>query len=229
VTPQEWSRTLRRRWYILAAAALCSMVGVLGVHERAPGYEGCNSLALSGPPQAALGNEVYVDTNPAVAMVTQMVVLHMMSQPVHTQLVAQGVESNYQVTQTNSSGDPRFPQYTQPTLQICASSDQPAAVTNSVNVVTARFKDELRQMQAAQHVRSRSYITMRVLYPVAPIPGLGRPTQAYLGILLMGIIGGVAAVFWADPVTAAWRRLRARRDGSGRAPARLGRGPRISA
>lgn len=214
MTVQECRKTLRKRWYVVAFAALCTLVGIYAVHARSLDYQGCDALVLAPPPQPLLGNEVYLNINPSVAMVTQMVTVTMMSAPMESKLRAEGLLSDYQVTQTNSSGDIRFPSYTQPTLTICASSEQSAAVVRTVDVVTDEFRSTLYQMQARQHARPSSFIKASTLYSLAPLPAIGRPTQAYLGVLLIGIISGLALTFWFDPFLRFRNRWLARRQGS---------------
>jgi hypothetical protein len=193
----EFAAALRRRWYVIAVAGLFTLIGIWAVHTRPISYQGCEGLYLSGAPW--VGN-VYLDGNASLAMVTGMVTQTMMSQPIQQGIQARGV-TDYEVTQTNS-GEVRFPNYSQSTLEVCATSGSPQGTLSAVQLVTAGIRSVLYQMQAAQHVPADSFITTIQLTPAVPGPITGRPTLAYLGVLLIGAVGAVPLALWSD------RRLR---------------------
>ncbi|HUY51596.1 MAG TPA: hypothetical protein VMV92_38815 [Streptosporangiaceae bacterium] len=198
MTTQQWVAVLRRRWYVLAVVMLCAAVGTLAVHKRPITYQGCDGLYVSAPPLPWQAN-VYLDTNPALAMTTNLVTQRMMSQPMQQQLRTEGVLATYQVLQTNS-GSSRFPSYIQPTLQVCSSSRDPRAILSTTEKVTARFRTVLYAFQAQQHVPKKSFITATIVAKTIPLPVIGRPTQAEAALLLIGLIGGAALTVWVDPL-----------------------------
>ena len=161
-------------------------------------------------PRRPSGGNVYLDDNPSLAVVTGMVTQTMMSQPMQQRIQARGV-TDYAVTQTNT-GEIRFPTYTQPTMQVCATSATPQGTLSAVQLVTADIRSVLHQMQAAQHVPADSFITAVQLTPAVPVPIIGRPSLAYLGVLLIGAIGAVPLALWSDP----WLRYLHRRRGAWR-------------
>jgi hypothetical protein len=191
----EFAATLRRRWYILAVACLFTLVGMWAVHVRPISYEGCENLYLSGTPW--FGN-VYLDQNPSLATVTGMVTQTMMSQPMRQRIQARGV-TDYTVTQTNT-GEIRFPSYKQPTAQVCVTSTTPQGILSAVGLVTIDLRSVLHQMQAAEHVPTNSFITATQVTPAVPVPVIGRPSLAYLGVLLIGAIAAVPLALWGDPL-----------------------------
>jgi hypothetical protein len=198
VTVQEWAATLRRRWYVIGFAMFLALVGIYGVHKRTISYDACNSMYVSGLSGQSFGGDRYDTYNPSVAVVTQAVTVAMMSQPEQSSMVAAGVPAGYQVAQTNSSGDPRFPTYTQPTLTICDSSDNPTALVSGINTVAAKYQAVLLQLQAAQGVPRSALLTAAVLVQPVPVPGEGRPSQAALGLALIGLIVGISLAVWTD-------------------------------
>jgi hypothetical protein len=195
MSASEFAAVLRRRWYVLAVAGMFTLVGMWAVHARPIAYQGCENLYLSGVPW--FGNP-YVDSNPSLAMVTGMVTQTMMSQPMRQRIQAGGV-TDYAVTQTNT-GEIRFPSYKQPTAQVCADSATPQSVLSAVRLVTADLRSVLHEMQAAQHASADSFITAIQLTPAVPVPNTGRPSLAFLGVLLIGAIAAVPLVLWSDPL-----------------------------
>ncbi len=189
----EFAATLRRRWYVIAVAGLFTLVGIWAVHARPISYQGCEGLYLSGAPW--VGN-VYLDGNPALAMVTGMVTQTVMSQPTQQRIQAMGV-TDYAVTETNT-GEIRFPSYSQSTMQVCATSATPQGTVSAVQLVTVDIRAVLYQMQAIQHVPADSLIAASQLTPAVPEPITGRPSLAYLGVLLIGAVGAVPLALWSD-------------------------------
>ena len=131
-------------------------------------------------------------------MVTGMVTQTMMSQPMRQRIQARGV-TDYAVTQTNT-GEIRFPSYNQSTAQVCVTSATPQGTLSAVQLVTADLRSVLHQMQATQHVPTDSFIMAIQLTPAVPVPIIGRPSLAYLGVLLIGAIAAVPLALWSDPL-----------------------------
>lgn len=206
MTAHECLTTLRRRWYVLALVMLCMIGGLWTVNRRPITYQGCDGLYLATP-QLPLGTNTYAEISPSLAMATGMVVQTMTSQPMRQKLQSQGLVTDYEVTETNT-GEIRFPAYTQPTVQICSSSRDPRLVISTTEIVTVQFQAVLRQMQASQDVPPKSSITATVLSQAIPLPILGRPSQAYIGVVLLGIVGGVALTLWSDPLLVRWSHRR---------------------
>lgn len=208
MTAQEWAGTLRRRWYVLAAVLLCTMGGLWAVHGRSITYRGCDELFLSAPPQPWNRNAI-TGQNASVPMVAGMVSGQLNSAPVRHQLQAAGVTQYYNVLMTNT-GEVRFPAYTSPTLHICVSSTSPQAVLTATTAASRKFESLLYAMQADRQVHAKSMITVNNVAQAVPRPITGQPGQAYFGIVLIGLLAGVALVFWTDPLLTRWRYRRPR-------------------
>jgi hypothetical protein len=191
----EFAAALRRRWYVLALAGLFTLVAILAVRERPISYQGCEELYFAA---ASTGGNAYLEDYPSLAIVTGMVTQTMMSQPVQQQMQASGV-TDYTVTETNT-GEIRFPNYTQPTMQVCATSATPVGMDSAAQLVTAHIRSVLRQMQAAQHAPAASFITAVQLSPAIPLPIVGRSHLAYLGVLLIGAVVAIPLTLWSDPL-----------------------------
>jgi hypothetical protein len=208
MTTHDFASTLRRRWYVLACATLCTMVGLWAVHSRTISYQGCDTLYLSEPAHMG-GSNAYLNENLSLAMTAGMVTQTMMSQPVQQRLQAAGLPTPYQVLQTNT-GNAEFPSYTQPSVQVCSSGSNSRAVVRTIAVVSQQFREVLHDMQGKQHVPQKSLITASTLTLSIPLPIFGRPSQAYAGIVLMGVIGGVALALWSDIIVERSRRSNTR-------------------
>ena len=66
--------------------------------------------------------------------------------------------------------------------------------------MTTDLRAVLRQMQIERHVPPESSITVVSIAPAFPDPIFGRPSLAYLGVLLIGAVSGVALSLWSDPL-----------------------------
>jgi len=208
MSAREFAAVLRRRWYVLALAGLFTLAGMWAVHARPISYQGCEDTYFAA---ASTGGNALLENYPSLAGVTGMVTQTMMSQPMQQQMQAKGV-TDYAVTETNT-GEVRFPQYTQPTMQVCTTSATPQGAVSAAQRVTTGIGSVLYQMQAAQHVPADSFITAVQLTPAVRVPITGRPSLAYLGVLLIGAVAAVPLALWSDPL---FTYLRGRRDAAWR-------------
>ena len=48
-------------------------------------------------------------------------------------------------------------------------------------------------------------ITVSNVARAVPRPITGQPGQAYFGVVLIGLLAGVALVFWTDPLLTRWQ------------------------
>jgi hypothetical protein len=208
MSAREFAAVLRRRWYVLALAGLFTLVGMGAVHTRPVSYQGCGGIYFAA---ADPGGNVYLEDYQSLAAVTGMVTQTMMSQPMQQRMQASGV-TDYAVTQTNG-GDVQFPFYSQPTMQVCVTSPTPQGTVSAAQLVTGGTRSVLHEIQAAQHVPAGSFITAAQLTPAVPVPIIGHPSLAYLGVLLIGAVAAVPLALWSDPLfrylqrrnRAAWR------------------------
>jgi hypothetical protein len=187
---------LRRRWVVLAMAGVCTLAALGFVHDRVISYTGCNTVVLQ-PPAVAVPN-VLVNLNPSVAVVTAIAVAKISSPAMQEKLASMGVPPGYQITQENT-GTPEVPAYAEPLLQICQDAVTPQAVIESITKIMAVFRTTLVQLQESEQVGPRLRVTASVVVPASALPVTGRPSQAYLAVLLIGLCGGLAAARWADP------------------------------
>lgn len=193
-----WPVIFRRRWYVLCLVGLLTIAGAWAVHHRKISYDGCEALALYGPALPWQGNAL-LDANNSLAMTTAAVTELIASPTSQSRILAAGANASYEVLQTNS-GSSRFPSYTQPTLQICATSRDPSAVANTTAIVTRQFEVILKEIQLRTGSHHSSLIKVSIVTPTVSYPVVGRPSQAYLGVGLMGVLGGIALTLWSDPM-----------------------------
>ena len=172
---------------------ICTFAGIYAVKGRTLSYEGCDYLALSGPSYV---HEQFITDNPSIAMVAQMVSLTVMSEPVESELQSIGALPDYSVAQTNT-GSSYLPSYSSPTLEICASSDHYSDVIRTIHIVTNKFDDALAQMQGPA-ARGAYGIRPLVIYPASALPVIGRPSEAYLAVFLIGLIAAVSLPVMVD-------------------------------
>ena len=209
MTPRQLMATLRRRWYVLAIAALCTLVGMGAVHKRTIAYQACSALFVTAPTTNQAPN-VYTNLQDSLDVTTGMVTRAVMSSTVQAQLRSVGLTAPYDAEMTNT-GSNENPAYGEPTLQICASSADPALAMRTTDGATRQFQTILHDRQAAEGAGPNSMISVSVIAPPAAEPILGRPSQALVGVALLGIVGGLALTLWSDPLLRIWQRRRAAR------------------
>ena len=208
MTAREWAATLGRRWYVMIGVLLCTVGVLFAVHGRSITYRGCDQLFLGAPP-LPYNKNVLTGQNASVAMVSGMVTEEMNSAQMRQQIAAAGYPTFYNMLMTNT-GESRFPSYTSPTLHICVSSTSRQAVLGTNAVASQKFITQLAAMQIARHVQVKSRITVTRLAQAVPEPIVGRPSQAYFGVLLAGLLAAVALALWSDPVLTRWQQRKLR-------------------
>jgi hypothetical protein len=195
----EWLAILRRRWYVLVSVILCTGAVAWVVHYHAMPYQGCEELYLSGPASATgsylNGNPIYGSSSVVVTAAT--VVQAVTAQPAQQELGRLGVSRDYTVIMINT-GDPRFPTYSQPAVQICAPAASSRGALRSIEEVAGKFQAVLRTLQGEAHVPVSSLITASAIIPPSAGPVTGRPSQAEAGILLTGSLVGFALMARTD-------------------------------
>src|SRR5579859_6071884 len=119
MTPRQFITTLRRRWYVLAIAALCTAVGMAAVHKHPVVYQACDELFVTPPPTNQAPN-VYTGVASSTAVTTGIVTRAVNSSAVQAQLRAAGLTAAYDAEMTNT-GSNENPAYDEPTVQVCAT------------------------------------------------------------------------------------------------------------
>jgi hypothetical protein len=203
VSARQLSATLRRRWYVLALCLACTAVGVLAVHQRPITNQACAALFVTPPPTHIDPN---VLTNGADTLVatTGVITRAVMSDQTQARIRAEGLTATYDAEMTNT-GSNETPLFGEPTLQICAVSTDPGMALRTMNGAATQFRQILRQRQAAEETPPASMITVTEISQSAALPITGRPSQAYLGVLLLGLVGGLTITLWSDPLLERWQ------------------------
>jgi hypothetical protein len=209
VTPREIIATLRRRWYVLAVVALCTLVGVMAVHKRSITYMECDVVFVN-PPPTHLNANVLLNETDSLDATAGVVTRAVMSSTVQDRLRSAGLTASYDAEMTNT-GTNETPAYSEPSLQICSSSTSAVMALRTTRGVTGQFVTILHDRQAAQDVRPNKMITAEVIGSPSAQPIYGRPSQAYIGVGLIGIVSGVALTLWSDPLLERRQRRKAAR------------------
>jgi hypothetical protein len=203
---------------VLAVIMLCTLAGVMAVHKRPITYRECDVLFVNPPPTHVNAN-VYLNETNSLDATAGVVTRAVMSSTVQDQIRSAGLTASYDAEMTNT-GTNETPSYSEPSLQICSSSRSPDMALRTTNGVTGQFLAILHDRQVAQDVRPRNMITAAVIGSPSAQPIYGRPSQAYIGVGFIGIVGGVALTMWSDPLLDRWQRRRtARRRPAARADA----------
>lgn len=206
MTIWEWLTALLRRWPILLAGILCTMGAVVLVHGRPIAYEACGSVVVSAPKTLTYPN-IYNNLRGSLVAATGLIVQELTSAPVQRHLMSEGLAPSYQA-EVHNTGTVETPGYTEPLMDVCTSSYDSGLALRTSNAVIREFGTILRTRQASAHVPRKSLLTDTVIVKPGAQPVTGRPSQAYLGVGLMGlIITGVVAL-WSDQLVRRRKRLR---------------------
>jgi hypothetical protein len=212
VTVWEWLAALLRRWPVVVIGLLCTVVAVWLVHKRPIAYEACGSVSV-GAPRTKVNPNVYDNLDGSLVVATGLITQELMTQQVQQQVSAEGLTASYQA-QVLNTGSTEVPSYSVPEMDMCASSYSPEMSLRTADAVIGEFGALLRAHQVAAHVPSRLFLTDRELAAPGSVPMLGRPSQAYLAVAVMGLIITVAGTLWIDQLL---RRRAPRRRGRRRA------------
>jgi uncharacterized SAM-binding protein YcdF (DUF218 family) len=209
VTAREWLALMRRRWLVLAAVFVVTLAAVVLVHKRPIVYEDCASVAATAPP-TKLSPNAYTNTQQSLVSATGVVTTELSSEQVQQRLQAEGLTASY-TAQVHNTGPSETPAYLEPLADLCTSSYNSALSLRTVQALVVQFGVILRDRQMALHVPKASLATETVIAPASSQPITGRPSQAYVGVLVIGVILAIALAAWTDQ----FMRRREQRAGSG--------------
>lgn len=194
---------MRRRWYVLAMALLCTAVAVLVVHKRPLSYEACAELFVMAP-RTSLNPNVYTNEAGSLDSMTGLVTRALMSPAMQAKIRSEGY-AEYDAEMTNT-GSNENPLYGEPSLQICSTSRDSDLAMRTAKVATQEYQLIMEQRQAQQKVNHKLMMTVSVVAAPVALPIRGHPSQAYLGVGLFGVIAGMAVTLWSDPFLVGRRR-----------------------
>jgi hypothetical protein len=217
LTVSEWLATLARRWPVLLVGIICTACAVLLVHKRPIAYQACGNVAVVLPASERFPNPYNNQETPPVTT-TALIAQQLMSDQVQQMLDARGLTASYQAQLVNL-GSGQAPIYTEPLASVCASSYDSELSLRTADAVMAEFGTLLHDRELAAHVPSASFMTTVVILQPASAAVTGRPSQAYLGVAAIGLIGTVACTLWIDQLLRRRRGTRRDRDpapGTGR-------------
>jgi hypothetical protein len=196
MTVSGFLAVLRRRWLVVALVLMCTVVALALVHKRPIDYQACASVALITPKTSDFPN-VYDNTQASLVATTGLVTEKVMSPATQRQLAAQGMTASYDAEVLNTGTD-ASPTFTEPLTTVCSTSYNAAVAGNTTDAVVASFGEILRTVQADAKVSPRDFITAKVIVPSTPLAILGRPSQALLGVGLIGLTLAISLAMWTD-------------------------------
>jgi hypothetical protein len=196
MTVWEWLGALRRRWPVLVVGLLCTMCAVWLVHKRQVSWEACASVIVNAPTTPSNPN-AYNDPQASLVAATGLITLKLQSPQVQEQIRAAGATGTYQAV-VHNTGTTETVAYSEPEMDVCATSSDPEMAVRTTNAVVAKFHALLHAGQIAAHVPRRYFLAESVLAAPGAVPEDGRPSQAYLGVGTIGLIATVTCALWTD-------------------------------
>lgn len=209
MSARELVVVVRRRWYVLAMVLLCTVVSAYVVHKRQISYEACDVLFVTAPP-THLNPNIYTNEAGSLDTMTGLVTRALMSSATQQQVRSAGVVGTYDAEMTNT-GSNENPLFGEPSLQICSTATAPDMALRTTGAATRQYQAILRERQLEQNVPSKLLIGVSIVASPFAQPLYGRPSQALLGVGLIGLIAGFAVTLWSDPVLARRRLQRINR------------------
>jgi hypothetical protein len=213
MTVWEWLGALQRRWPVLVVGLLCTMCAVYLVHKRPVSWQACGSVIISAPTTPTSPN-AYNDPQASLVAATGLITLTLQSPQIQQQIRATGATGNYQAV-VHNTGTTETVAYSEPEMDVCATSLDPEMAVQTTNAVVAEFHSLLHAGQVEAHVPPKYYLSETVLAAPGSVPEAGRPTQAYLGVGIFGLVATATCAVWTD------RYLRRRRRGVRQRPRQI--------
>ena len=140
---------------------------------------------------------VYSNSKQSLVGVAGVVTTVLASEQMQQQLQAEGLTASY-TAQVHNTGTSETPAYSEPLADLCTSSYNPVLAVRTMQALIVQFGVILRDRQMALHVPKASLATETVIAPPTNLAVTGRPSQAYLGVLLFGVIAAIALAAWTD-------------------------------
>lgn len=223
MTVWEWLAALRRRWPLLLVGLLCTMCAVWLVHKRPISWEACASVIVGAPTTPSNPNG-YNDPQASLVAATGLITAKLQAPQVQQQLQAEGATGTYQAV-VHNTGTTETVSYDEPEMDVCATALDPGMALRTANAVVAKFHVLLHAGQVAAHVPPKSFLTETVLAAPGSVPEDGRPSQAYLGVGIVGLIATATGAVWTDQYLRRRRRRRVRQQHPRRMAAPVGQVP----
>lgn len=196
MTLWEWLEAMRRRGAVVAAGLLCTVAAVWVVHSSPVSYVSCGSVIVSAPSSPTNANH-YNDPQPSLIATGGFITIQLQSPEVINQIRESGATATYQA-QMHNTGTSETPQYSEPETDVCAYSVNAAMSLRTANAVITKFKNLLRAVEVDAHVPPAAFINCSVLAPLGALPEQGRPSQAYLGVGVFGLLATASVALWTD-------------------------------
>jgi|HubBroStandDraft_2_1064218.scaffolds.fasta_scaffold97223_2 hypothetical protein len=210
MTVWEWLGALWRRWPVLVVGLLCTASAVYLVHKRTVSWEACASVIVGAPNTPSSPNQ-YNDPEASLVAATGLITDKLQAPQVQQRLQAEGATATYQAVMHNT-GTTETVSYDEPEMDVCATSPDPAMALRTTNAVVAEFGALMRSGQVAAHVAPKNFLTESVLAAPGAIPEAGRPSQAYLGVGVIGLVATASIAVWSDQYLRRRQRRRGRAD-----------------
>jgi hypothetical protein len=189
---------LRRRWLVVALGLMCTALALALVHKRPIDYQDCASVALIAPKTGDFPNG-YDNPQETLVATTGLVTEKVMSPAMQHQLAAEGMTASYDAEVLNTGSDVA-PTFSEPLTTVCSTSYNPTIALNTTNGVVASMGTILDEIQSDAKVSPPYFITDKIIVPSAALPILGHPSQALIGVALIGLTLAVSLAMWFDTI-----------------------------
>lgn len=209
VTTWQWLAVMRRRWPVLVIGLLCTVCAVWAVHKRPISYQACGSIIV-GAPTTQIHPNIYNNGQGSLVAAVGLVTEELQSPTAQQDLRAHGATAIYQA-QMHNTGTTETPSYREPEMDACAYSRDPQMSVHTADAALTEFGAVLHAREVAAHVDRRYFMTVTVLAAPGAVADAGRPSQAYLGVGVIGLILAITGALWTDQYLLR-RQHRARQD-----------------
>lgn len=189
-------RRLRRRWWILAVGGVATLVLAAFVHSRPPIFQAQAVIGGLAPVQPTTPNQLVNVVQGELALM-QAVSNNLNSPDNQARMRADGVVPDYTLSMRNT-GTSETPAYGLPTVIVQATSSDPNAALRSVGLLMDLYRSQLAQMQISLQVEPSQLVTTAVNVAPYVADASGRPSQAVVGAILLGVVFTIPFTLWCD-------------------------------
>jgi hypothetical protein len=178
---------LIRRHAVAVLLVLAVAMGVAySIKRTPPMYQESATAVFLAPPSRAYPNP-YAAFNSTLLTTAGVMVLFLMGPQGQEQVRAAGGTSGFSVSLVNLSNE-QYPNYSQPYVQIGATSQDPAAAHSTFLVVARLLAQDLATSQAQQNVPTYFQIGIHLAGDTGPLIQPGSSKRTFAGLLVLTIV-----------------------------------------
>ncbi|WP_446213943.1 hypothetical protein [Micromonospora sp. IBSANI012] len=188
--------TLRRRWYLVVAGMVVTVVAGLGATQITPRYL-ASEVVVMQPPVSSYAPNPMTGLYPSISITGAAVARRLSTPDAKARLRAAGVTGNY-AFQPRNTGTNQEPRYVIGSMTVTTIASDEESGLRALAILSDAFEQELKSLQDRWKVAQQLRITTAVLVPPSATLQPHSPSRALAGAGLLGAIVTLAVTLWTD-------------------------------